>query len=123
MGVRTYLVAEPVALIAEDLAGSIRECDATAEIIMAPPGPGLAALVPEGTALHMAFLHLDLADPQAPVILGAMQARGARVVLLGQTAGPETNDLAVLDFPFAHDSVARVLCDRAQTAPGVVPGA
>lgn len=104
---RVYLVAEPVVLIAEDLAACIVECDPEATVVIAAPGRDVVAAAP--ALLHAAFLHMDPgAAPWAP-LYAALLGRGAELVFLGAAAEEWRGVGRVLESPFSAATVAAVL--------------
>ncbi len=97
-----YLVVEPQALVAEDLADCIREAAPDAEVAVALTlADGLRRL--EAAPPHVAFVSAALLEGAAAVRLDAL---ASRVVPTGST--PPGGGIG-LDLPFSCDTVREVL--------------
>ncbi len=103
----TYLIAEPVMLIAQDLAACIKDVDPDAEMVIVPPGRYVLAAAPD--RLHAAFLHMDPEVDQWKPLYVALRARGAELVFFGGAAERSTHSERVLESPFSSETVATVV--------------
>lgn len=126
---QVFLVVEPVALIAEDLAESIVECHPDALVLRAASAVAALAVLAGSRRVTAAFVHLD-PHGFADTALGATLAdRGARMIFMGSRAdaAPE-GTLLRLRSPFDTDSVQMMLESLRELfvngqAPGAMPGA
>lgn len=117
------LVMEKVALVAEDLAGTLSEIWAGARILVAHEPAGAMALVEQVGSVDVAFLNLS--PPEVSAFLNAwpagevhasplaaqLAARGTQVILMGDEAEANAgrHDVVVLQRPYSSGEVARAL--------------
>ncbi|MBK8441515.1 MAG: hypothetical protein IPL38_19140 [Rhodobacter sp.] len=86
VGRPVYLVMEPQALVAEDLAGAIAEVDPQAIVLRAGSADeAVRALAPHG-AIAVAILHCGPDGIAATPLGQALAARGAALVFTGDAA-------------------------------------
>lgn len=108
---QTFLVIEPFAVIAEDLAMSIADFDPTAEVRIARSMDTALAMVEPLSVVTLAVVHEDPALFMQSNLNVVLTARGAKVVLIGDTAEEATGHagFAVMHRPYAPESVVALL--------------
>jgi hypothetical protein len=109
-----FLVMEPLALLAEDIAGALGASVPDATVLWATgPGNALALLVGVG-AVDVAILNCA-PDPFAETALAAaLTLRGASLVFMGDAAEARPGNARRLENPFSDQSVASMLTSVAQ---------
>ena len=104
------LIVEPIALIAEDLAASIRAWDPDAEILTAAAPEAGVDLLSTGAKVDMAFLHLRPEGFADTALAGLLAASNAVWVFMGHSVNRDRDARVLsLDFTFSDTSVADVL--------------
>jgi hypothetical protein len=113
MKAEIYLVVEPVALVAADLAECVIEQVPGARVLVAHDVEAALAQLDDATPVAVALVHADPSDFPATPLGGALAAAGARVVFIGNAAEHMARAAVppppVLDFPFSSGSVGAVL--------------
>jgi hypothetical protein len=126
---RVFLVVEPMAPIAEDLADCITECHPEAQVLRAADAAAAIPILAGLTRVSVAFVHLDPQGFPGSCLGMALADRGATVIFMGSRAdmAPE-GTLLRLQGPFDCDSVQMLLdsisrrSEQSQ-APGMTPEA
>lgn len=110
VGRPVYLVMEPQALVAEDLAGAIAEVDPQAIVLRAGSADeAVRALAPHG-AIAVAILHCGPDGIAATPLGQALAARGAALVFTGDAAEAAASEgVRILLRPFSDEAVAVLL--------------
>ncbi len=110
VGRPVYLVMEPQALVAEDLAGAITEVDPQAIVLRAGSADeAVRALAPHGT-IAVAILHCGPDGIAATPLGQALAARGAALVFTGDAAEAAASEgVGILLRPFSDEAVAVLL--------------
>jgi electron transfer flavoprotein alpha/beta subunit len=121
---RLYLVVEPMALIAEDLASCIHEKDSAAHVVCVASLAGAGEEVARRQRrFHAAFLQADPQDFAATPLAAQLSAHGAHLVFIGDAAEASGQGWQVLERPFSAETVGEVLACLMEKAPGAAPGA
>jgi hypothetical protein len=120
----TYVVVEPMRLIAEDLALDLADHDPEGKVLVAASEHEAMALVEELESVTLAIVHAAPASHPTSALGQALAKRGAVSVLIGDRAEEQAAqiDLPVLQRPYAPEVVLALLA-RLLVAPGLSPGA
>lgn len=125
---RTYLVVEPIPLVAEDLAQCIAEADPDARVIVArDAGDAVARVRGEGTIL-LAIVHESPRGFAGSDLGIALAGCGAMVVFMGDAAESHaalraTPATITLYRPFSGENVTDLLARITEKAPDEPSGA
>lgn len=126
---RVFLVVEPMAVIAEDLAECIEECHPDALVLRAGDAAAAVAAVTAWPRVTAAFVHLDPQGFSGSALGLALTERAAQIIYMGSRAdmAPE-GSLLRLRSPFDSETVQMALesiCEPcgSHQAPGAVPRA
>lgn len=109
-----YLVLVSESLVAQDIAMTIAEYDATAHVITAITLSDAEVALANVTDLKVAFVKARPSNFRGSALDLAISQRGARLVMLGieaESIGP-TPDFDVLSQPFDTDAVLAKLAVR-----------
>lgn len=110
-----YLVVEPMAFIARDLAMHVQDFDPTAQVLVADT-PDMASQMLAGVPdVQLAFVHLDPNHFATTNLAQILKAHGAQVVFFGNAAEENDSGILVLQRPFTAQTTAALL-RRAQIA-------
>lgn len=108
----TYVVVIRDPIVAQDVAGAIAHLDPSARILVAAMNPHEAVgLLGDVTAVAVAVLEADPRTLRATTFGAALEARGARIILIGDAAeeAGEAGDYRVLMRPFGNEALLAVL--------------
>lgn len=105
----SYLIIEPINIIATDLAHSVQDFDPDATVLVAHIVKDALSMIADHPAIHAAMIHAS-PDGFADSELGiALAARGAQCVFMGDAAERAATALIVLQRPFSTSTVASLL--------------
>ena len=120
---RTYLIVVSEMLVAQDIAQTIADFDAAADVIFAKCTAEAEAALAWSDTVAIAFVASRPQNFVGSTLAGAISARGGRVVLLGveaEATGP-TSGFDVLSQPFDTDSLIARLRAVGSEEPTVRP--
>jgi hypothetical protein len=116
------LIVEPVPLIARDLAVTARENLGFEPLVAASAGEALRMMENLDPAAHLslAFVHEKAAAFASSALRPALEARGARIILLGANPGSgwPSRDWPALVWPFSTDQVLELIETLKTCRPG-----
>ena len=103
----TYLIVLRHVVVAQDIALTVAEFDPSARILVARSGEEAIPLLDGVDRLPLAFLGKGPSEFRASPIAGELEARGARVVLMGEEAEAqgEAEGFEVLVRPFTTEAI------------------
>ena len=104
-----YLIVEPVAIVATDLALCVQDCDSTGTVIVATTPHDAVSVITETASVLFAFIHADPSGFTQSDLGLALAARGAVCVFMGHAADRNKDNKLVLDRPFSPLTVAALL--------------
>lgn len=113
----TYLVVEPISVIALDLAASIREFDSSAHVIVAGTPEDAGSAIANYDAVDVAFLHAHPSKIALAPLARKLSASGARCVFMGDAAEEaRVANFALLERPFSTETLSNLLARLMQKA-------
>lgn len=104
-----YLIVEPVSIIADDLALSVKDFDQGAIVVVAGTQQEALAAITDCGAVRFAFVHADPKGFDETVLGQALTERRAVCVFMGDAADLAKKALIVLDRPFSPQTIAALL--------------
>ena len=110
-----YLIVEPFAIVAIDLALCVQDFDGAGTAIIATTPHDAVSVIAETASVRFAFIHADPSGFTQSELGLALAARGAVCVFMGHAADRNKDNMLVLDRPFSPLTVAALL--RRLTAP------
>ncbi len=105
----TYLIVEPIELIATDLALSVQDYDAAAIVLTAVTQKQALAVLADKALVEFAFIHADPTGFATTDLGKALAARGTVCVFMGHAADIARKALIVLERPFSPETIAELL--------------
>ena len=109
MNSHAYLVVEPIAIIAEDLAMNVQDYDPCATVLVARSVTAACEIVQRHPAVRLAFVKTDPESFPSTCLARALGARGTKLVFTGDAAERNARGNLVLQRPFCGQSTAAVL--------------
>lgn len=110
-----YLVVEPMAFIARDLALNVQDYDPTAKVLVADTADMASQLLAGAPYVRLAFVHVDPNHFATTNLAQTLKDHGAQVVFFGNAAEENDSGILVLQRPFTAQTTAALL-RRAQIA-------
>lgn len=105
---QVFLVVEPMALVAEDLADLLREASPRAEVHICADARAAVPLLAGLTRLTAAFVNLAPTQAEQSGLIAGISALKGRCVSLWEPAEPR-RDWLQMALPFSAGSVAQVI--------------
>ena len=113
-----FLILEPMALIAADLAMSVQESEPQSVVVIASMADQAMDLLQNHSALCAAFLHTDPAKFDFSPLGRLLLARRARCIFMGDRAERNGSDIWVLERPFSTENVHTIMRRLVAPNPG-----
>lgn len=104
-----YLVVEPIAIIASDLAMNVQDYDPSAKVLIALTFEQASEILEGHAAVRLALVHADPSDFVDTILARALSCRGAQVIFTGDAAERKDSGIFVLQRPFSAQTTSAAL--------------
>ncbi len=109
MNSSVYLVVEPIAIIASDLAMNVQEYYPSATVLTALAHDAAWAMLQGHDDVQLAFVNADPSGFAMTPLARALADRKARVIFTGDAAERNDSGILVLHRPFSSETTAALL--------------
>lgn len=104
-----YLVVEPMAIIARDLAMNVQDYDPSATVLVAETPDMASLMLSRVPKVRLAFVHVDPNHFATTTLAQTLKDHGTQVVFFGNAAEENDTGILVLHRPFSAETTKAIL--------------